>query len=280
MVKHYTTILPFKPPNWVLYPQPATLEEVISLMETYASAEAGLYLIPKACKKKGNCPSAGGERRSKEKGWGDEPGRYPEGTEAGHASVRAAASWCFTCGQPGHFQRDHPHMDCFLIKTLRGLQVGMKGNPDYFTVQVGLSEQEIWALVDMGCGRALVRRAMGPWTPEILRMKCIHRNVREYRTKQVCLWLLGRTFRCQVGVVPLLDCPVLLDQDCPLLQQKAKARWVTSRRSSIGVAAGLWGVSPFNRTGLCPLHCIFSREGRGSSFRPRTMLLSLGWAFV
>lgn len=54
MVKPYTTILPFKPPNWVLCHRPGlgTLEETIMLMEVYTSTEAGLYLIPKAWKKK------------------------------------------------------------------------------------------------------------------------------------------------------------------------------------------------------------------------------------
>lgn len=62
IVKHYTTVLPFKPPNWVLCHQPGILEEAITLMEAYASTEPGLYLILKAWEKKGVCPR-GGERK-------------------------------------------------------------------------------------------------------------------------------------------------------------------------------------------------------------------------
>lgn len=47
LVERYVAILPFKPRNWVLCHQLATLEEAVTLMEAYASAEAGLYLFPK-----------------------------------------------------------------------------------------------------------------------------------------------------------------------------------------------------------------------------------------
>lgn len=35
--------------------------------------------------------------------------------------------------------------------------------------------------------------------------------------KQVCLRVIEQTFTCQVGVVPQLDCQVLLGWDCPFL---------------------------------------------------------------
>lgn len=50
LVEHDLSILPFKPPNWVVCHQPATLKELVVLMEVYASAEAGVYLNPKAWK--------------------------------------------------------------------------------------------------------------------------------------------------------------------------------------------------------------------------------------
>lgn len=37
--------------------------------------------------------------------------------------------------------------------------------------------------------------------------------------KQVKMKIWDRIFACQVGVVPCLDCSVLLGCDCPLLQQ-------------------------------------------------------------
>lgn len=52
LVEHFTMILPFKRKNWVLCHQPDTLEEVIMLMEAYASAEAAVYLIPRSWKRK------------------------------------------------------------------------------------------------------------------------------------------------------------------------------------------------------------------------------------
>lgn len=45
MVEYWTST--FKPMNWVLCHQPATLEEAVVLMEAYASTEVGLYIIPK-----------------------------------------------------------------------------------------------------------------------------------------------------------------------------------------------------------------------------------------
>lgn len=54
MVQHYKSILPFKPKNWALCHQPATLEDTITLMEAYASMEASHYLMPKVWKQKGD----------------------------------------------------------------------------------------------------------------------------------------------------------------------------------------------------------------------------------
>lgn len=50
LMDHCISILPFKPKNWIMCHQPAKLEEVVVLMEVYASAEMGIYLIPKAWK--------------------------------------------------------------------------------------------------------------------------------------------------------------------------------------------------------------------------------------
>lgn len=69
VVEHYMSILLFKPKNWVLCHQPATLEEAIVLMEAYTSAKAG-DLWP-----------------------------------------------------PSHFQCECPHMNCSIMKLLRGTQV-------------------------------------------------------------------------------------------------------------------------------------------------------------
>lgn len=50
MVEHYTAILPFRPPNWVLCNQPETLEEAITLMEAYALAETSFLTCSKGMK--------------------------------------------------------------------------------------------------------------------------------------------------------------------------------------------------------------------------------------
>lgn len=71
-------------------------------------------------------------------------------------------------------------MDCSMLKILRGMQVRRKAPSDRFTVPIQMEGQETEALVDTGYGRMLVRRAKGPWTAEILRMKCIHGNIKEY----------------------------------------------------------------------------------------------------
>lgn len=60
LVEHYISMHPFKPNNWVMCHQMATLEEVVVLMEAYSLAEAGAYLIPKAWK---------GQVEKKDMGW-------------------------------------------------------------------------------------------------------------------------------------------------------------------------------------------------------------------
>lgn len=57
--------------------------------------------------------------------------------------------------------------------------------PGWFTLTVTLNGVNVGALIDTGCGRTLVKRAKGPFTPEILRKECIHGDIREYHTKVV-----------------------------------------------------------------------------------------------
>lgn len=56
----------------------------------------------------------------------------------------------------------------------------------------------------------LVRKAHVPVTQETLRMQCIHRDIRDYRTKMVTLEFGGQKFACWVEVVSRLDCAVLI----------------------------------------------------------------------
>lgn len=46
-------------------------------------------------------------------------------------------------------------------------------------------------------------------------MKCINGDVQEYKTKQVCLRVCGKEFMCMLGIVPQLDCLIVLGWDCP-----------------------------------------------------------------
>lgn len=43
-VKHYVTLLPYKPKQWVTCHQPQKLEDAVLLKEAYMSAEADIYL--------------------------------------------------------------------------------------------------------------------------------------------------------------------------------------------------------------------------------------------
>lgn len=62
MIEHYTTLLPFKPKNWVLCHNPSTLEKMIALMEAYASVKAGMYLINWSWKKKEEAHGSGAQQ--------------------------------------------------------------------------------------------------------------------------------------------------------------------------------------------------------------------------
>lgn len=58
----------------------------------------------------------------------------------------------------------------------------------------------------------LVQKVQGTWAPEILRLRCTHGDVKEYWTKQIQLKLWGHLFVFWVGVIPKVDCTVLLVQ--------------------------------------------------------------------
>lgn len=60
LVEHNISILPFKLKNWVKCHQQDTLEEVVILMEAYALAEVGAYLIPKVWKGQAGRNTGGG----------------------------------------------------------------------------------------------------------------------------------------------------------------------------------------------------------------------------
>lgn len=72
-------------------------------------------------------------------------------------------------------------------------------------------------LVDTKCGPALVRQVQRPCTPELMLLKCIHSDIKEYLTVAIHLQVARKCFHCVVGVVSHLDCSVLLQSDCPLL---------------------------------------------------------------
>lgn len=73
--------------------------------------------------------------------------------------------------------------------------------------------------MDSGCRQTLVNRTKGPFVPEVLRMKCIQRDIKEYRTKHTTIGINTQMFTCRVGVVPHLDCGFLMGRDCPILTQ-------------------------------------------------------------
>lgn len=75
------------------------------------------------------------------------------------------------------------------------------------------------SLIDTGCGRTLVEKAKAPFTPEVLHMQRIHRDVQEYHTKLITTGIGPQMFTCQVGIVSHLDCGVLIGRDCPIMAQ-------------------------------------------------------------
>lgn len=112
-------------------------------------------------------------------------------------------------------------MDYTWVKSLQRMQVGILPWKALgrFTLLVILNGEEVEALIDKGCERTLVRRAKGPFTPQILRMQCIHRDIREHRTKIVSIKIGVQMFTCWLGVIQRLDCGVLIGCDCPILAQ-------------------------------------------------------------
>lgn len=71
-------------------------------------------------------------------------------------------------------------------------------------------EKRVEALINTGCVCTLVHKVHGPFTPELLKMQCIHGDIHEYRMKKISLEIVGQIFTCRVGVVPRLVCAVLV----------------------------------------------------------------------
>lgn len=74
--------------------------------------------------------------------------------------------------------------------------------PGHFTLQMTVNGVHVEALIDTGCGTTLIRKAKGPYTPEVLSMQCLHGDVKEYRTKIVIIGIGSHISTCRVGVVP------------------------------------------------------------------------------
>lgn len=97
---------------------------------------------------------------------------------------------------------------------------------------VVLGNKATRSLVDKGCRRTQVQQTPGPWSWQILRTKCIHGDVREYRTKVVALLLPGKCYHCQAVIVSQLDWPVLLGK---LLNVKAVERFMQGHPAPLEV---------------------------------------------
>lgn len=55
--------------------------------------------------------------------------------------------------------------------------------------------------------------------PEVLQTKFINTDIRVYWTKLATIGIGTQTFTYRVGLVPQLDCGVLIRKDCPILAQ-------------------------------------------------------------
>lgn len=82
-------------------------------------------------------------------------------------------------------------------------------------------------------------------------MQCIHGIIRDYCRKEVTLEVEGQMFICRVGIVPRLDCAVLIGEDCPLLAQLLKMTWCEHQaRTQQGLQAESEGMElPLQRSG-------------------------------
>lgn len=139
----------FKPKNWALCNWPNMLEEAISYMEAYASAEAGMYLTPKAWRKKGDLKASGIKLAV-----GGEGGRSKErprpGGLAGRDETLSIGEGPFHhCLSAGKTMNASPPLlqlqeSGALPKGLQGLQVGKRlGLRGRFTVRVTLNEKRV-----------------------------------------------------------------------------------------------------------------------------------------
>lgn len=94
-------------------------------------------------------------------------------------------------------------MDCTWVKSLHGIQVGppLLQPQGFFTLTVTLDGTRVETLINTACMMTLVKSVKGLFTPAILRMKCIHEDIHEYRTKWADIGIGPQIFRHRVGVV-------------------------------------------------------------------------------
>lgn len=86
------------------------------------------------------------------------------------------------------------------------------------TIPVGLNGEQVYALLDFGCGQILVQRWLTPTTDptgEQIWLCCIHRNVRTYPSVRVTLTVDGVTQMMTVEVASRLPYSVILGWDLP-----------------------------------------------------------------
>lgn len=172
MIEQYTAIFPFKPKNWVIFHQPSTLEEAISLMEACASFEAGLYQISRHGKRRGTS-SMGVSSHQRITGvktvWdiqGANPSPcYPDGgaPEDMGSSLSLHHMWAAR-SLP---MRLPPH-GLFPDKDALGHAGWTRLDAKVFIPTVELKGKPTWVLVDRECRRILVNKASRKWTQEVL----------------------------------------------------------------------------------------------------------------
>lgn len=107
MVEHYTTILPFKPKNWVLFNWPTTLEDAIALIHL----GGGWDVFDSQGLEEEVCRQAYGAWDEKQRHSEDQSKQDEEQGGAPRLALLHAKQWsqvsrCFTCRKPRHFQND------------------------------------------------------------------------------------------------------------------------------------------------------------------------------